>query len=61
MPPPEEADDTDSEIDFTGVTAHGDDDGQTVGELVALEDDEELEDIDALGMSKVPHQVAVLS
>ncbi|KAF1947412.1 galactose-binding like protein [Clathrospora elynae] len=49
MPPPEEADDTDSEIDFTREEEGEDDDGETLGdELVGLEGEEELEDEDAL-------------
>lgn len=53
MPPPAEANDTDSEIDVTGLTGREeDDDGQTIGdELVALEDEEDLDDEDALGKS----------
>lgn len=56
LPPPEDSDDTDSEIDISVITGRGrrneDEEGEEVmgGELVELEGDEELdEDEDALG------------
>lgn len=55
IPPPDEADDTDDDVDITGVTREGDDDGETIGdEQIELEDDEDLEDEDALGKPTCP-------
>lgn len=42
FPPPEEAEDTDSDIDVTGITRLGEDDGETIGdEQIELDEDED--------------------
>ncbi|KAI8932862.1 hypothetical protein NX059_010343 [Plenodomus lindquistii] len=56
FPPPEEADDTDSDIDVTGASGRGvDDDGETIGEeRVEFEEEDDLEDEDALASPNQP-------